>query len=275
MNKIIPVVLTVTITAILMATVLVPVIDDQLWDEKDYSNVEQSAFYMVASVDAGDKVSNITYTASTDVLTVDGTTYTVPAGYTIACFGLGMLRTGNDDFTLTVNYGLRSLTYTGSGGTPATYGLPDNMSWVISGEPSKYVMTSSEYTGIYASKECPIVFEGITGISNVVHTFKITTDGETAEFNNVVPATSTVSNEVVYSSKVSGTNDVYKLSSVQFDCTTGDGVVQHCIYSYGIAYAHVTGHNDTPGTSIVAIIPAILIVGLVAMVARAFVAKNN
>lgn len=260
-----------SVVIIVWAAILAPVVAGSFWTTKDYSNVEQSVYYMdsPANVEPGTTI-NYTWNKAAGTIAANDTVYTLPdtAGYTWAYLGLGMLRItagATDNFTAVLVVGDNHIANLNvSSGQNYQIG---GDGFFISDKPTEYVMMKSTATGTYYSKDKPILFAGISQISGVLHTFRFDYDGAIT-WDNIVPSTSTVSNISINDTKVGVTSDVSQLHKITFDCTTSGGTTQLCTYVYGIAHAHITGHNSNDLAPIGSIIPLIALIGVVLAVVR-------
>lgn len=275
-------IISIIVMVVLSSSILIPITEAESWETREYSNVEESAFYMmrVSDLPAGTYAYN--YDSSTRVMTIDG--HDVPladiietTSYTWAYIGLGLHRLGRDTpniaATLVVTEGAATLTVNSSSSP-----LSLSESYIIWFEPTEYVMMKSGNGGTYVSESEPILFGGLSSLGGVVHTFKLNYYGaEDYIFNNVVPSTSVVSDVVVNSTKVTETQEVYKLSSISFTCTPAGGQAYQVVYSYGIAHASVTGHNSTDKavTSMISVIPVMVFVGIVLGVVGSFIRNRD
>lgn len=286
LNKMTMWIVGLVVGSLLLAGLLVPTISAESWKTKEYSNVEGSAFYMASPRDyeTGD-VLNITWTptAGTDsgILKVNEKEYTLTGAYayTWAYLGLGMLRmsaTGTLPFsaTYTANAnGTGTLVYTPYNSASQTHIIGSD-GYIIADKVTDYVMMNSQNTGTYLTKDQPILFAGVSAINNVVHTFKFEYDGDTVTWDNIVPATSHVSNVNINATEIKETTDVVRLTDIKFDCTDATDYTALCTYSYGIAYAKVVGHNaHEVYASMFAVIPILAIAAIIAYAAAGIRSK--
>lgn len=199
-----------------------------------------------------------------------------PSGYYLQSVGGGLAIYGSETnkttLTITANAGTITAVVANEGSSPTTktidfvegYGIVANGSYVM----------KSPTQNAYMLSDSPIVAMGLTSLDGVwSNMFQITGTIENVDVIQVYPnpATYTISNVAVNSNAVNGYNDLSKLSSITFTATQIEDTskVHNCTYNFFIVPAEVTAektiHADDNTASIIAMIPFILIMGIVLM----------
>lgn len=299
MNKLIAVIIAVSVGVIMVGSVLVPVLNDVAADSSTFDNRKDS-LYEMEHVD-----NNTTYmmewrAANPTEVIVNGAVANVTNG-TIICsvnkwiyrFGMdsngyyiqpigeglsGVVNSGqNPDAIIRISISNGQFIYTSiiSGSeTTQTAEISDGYAIVADGSgdfvmkspnQNAYIKSGSKFVGMGVTTIDDIWYNGFCTVGSIAEGMTI------SQFSG--PTTYDISNTTISQSVVSGYNDLHSISKFEFDVTNpSTSGVTHITYNYFIVPAEVTADKSDPTPlgnyeSLVFTIPLMFIVSLVAIFA--------
>lgn len=297
-NKVVSVVLTLTIGVILAGSVLMPVLSDAMATEDTFSN--EGYFYLDEFTDE--------YTFEWDAtdpttMTVNGEsfTYSNTSGLTVSLV-LGekfAVRMGNSNPSINF-YGNGSYVSTSAGNPTFTLTYSEGSVTATNGTATKTIESVTAIYGIvesgdYVMKKSSAVAYLNSG-SDIVADSTIYASGQTYSGNNNIfwhlegtidnisypdtfNSSLTITNETLNGEYSSTHNDLYELTNIQFTATTNTAVVYNVTASYFVVPAEVTAERSVHFTAdeiaIIAVIPVIVIVALFIVGVRSFTRNND
>lgn len=306
-NKLIQMVVVVTVGIIFLGSLLAPVISDASTTEKTFTN--EGYYYMqkISAEDATEHVLTYDYNDGDFIFTLDGVDISdkiqSDLSTTVATDGESwILRASKNEYVglqgsgstigfgghnsvtanVTFNAGTVTITRTvvTDGGVVPGSTLTGSYEelWIISNDPTDYVMKKAD-TSAYILKDTEYLAVGITGMTawNTV----IVLSGDSTDFDATIVyppnLTTTVTNKAIDETEVDGYVDLYSLTKLTF--TINDGTTtKDAIYSYFIVPSKVTAeleqHLDTSEIALLAVIPIMVIAALLMFAVRTFTGRD-
>ena len=295
-NKLIQVVIAITVGIVVLGSLLVPVITEASSTEKTFTN--DGVFYY-----------GIFEPTDTYELTVDGTTGAITVNdvaidpivsasnqgsYSLIASDNVLVRYGNNGSYFVQVVGIDHNNNTVSVGGNQTVTITDGQIYIISTDTTR-AFNFTEFYGIvpsedeavmkqsaqavYVKGDSEIYGSGLTTVtswSNMFHIEGTYDDGIT--ISSPLLTTATYDNIKWNIEPVSGYKDLYKLASVEFDITYNDTTV-HATYSYFGVPSEVTAeksqHLDTTEIGLLAVIPVLMIVAFLVFAVRIFAGNRD
>lgn len=304
-NKLLTLLVTVTVGIIFTGALLAPVIEDVSATEKTFVNeglfnygiFEPNDTYTLEfdSSDGSIEVNgtvvtpipgiSLTQYASYSVLSADNVILRYGSnntGYYLQILGSdsggNTVAAGGVTVSATISDDTISVTYVNSQdvSTTKTFNFTEMYAIVPTEDEAVLKASSSQ---VYIKGDSPLYAGGVTTVtawSNVIHFEGNYDDGIVITSPSLPDAT--YSNIVWNIEEVEGYVDLYKLTSIEFDITNNDTTV-HATYSYFAVPTEVTAeisqHLDAGEIAILAAIPLMAIAALVLLVVRYFVAGRD
>lgn len=305
-NKLLTLLVTVTVGIIFIGALLAPVIEDTSTTEKTFTN--EGYYYMQKlTADDSDEIvftyeyigpasSDVTFTYNDKPMDITGfpsaftivtnlTDYAVRAGANeyigIQTIGYDFAMGGHNTktSTLTISSGTITFTTVSSTDVTATKTASYTELWVYSDTPTDYVMKKSDKAA-YITTETEYVACGVTSMTAWNTVISISGDYQDFDATIVYPPnlTTTVTDKAIVESQVEEYVNLYSLDKLTFTINDGTTTVD-AVYSYFIVPAKVTvelaQHLDTGEIAILAAIPLMAIAVLILLVVRYFVAGRD
>ena len=303
--KIVGITVTVLVSLVVLAGVLMPVLDDATATTDTFTN--DGYFYMqkISASDTetytlsyayddvaktltfeynGDEIDTTGWPSSLPVtVATDNDSWVVRMGYYSEYIGLqgigyAFAFGGHNTWSVTVTFngGTATSVATNSGGVSSTYTTTYTDLWLYSPEPTDYVMKKMDKPA-YMLEDSEFIAVGVTAITVWNTGVKIngTVDDFTAEIFYPPNLTTTVTNKEIVKTEVNDHEDLYSLDKLTFSINDGTTTVD-ATYSYFIVPAEVTAERSVHFTdnqnALFAVIPVLIIVailiGVVALVIR-------
>lgn len=304
-NKLIQIVITITVGIVVLGSLLVPVITEASTTETKFTN---DGYYFMTFEDEGTEMTvNWDYTQPT-VLTVNSTEVPLPdkdhmssIPFTIFCSKTWYLRYAYDNTdgyyvgiyqnantntysgavsaerSLTVTVGADGTT-TVNNGTEHTWSNASGGFYVIS-ETGEYVMKTMD-SDAYVHGDSEIFGYGRTYARYYNYTSELSgsvNDGITGEFHpesTIITAGWTISDVTLNSETVSSYTDLYTVSSMTYEITGETILPYEATFSQFIVPYEITAeksqHLDTAEIGLLAAIPVLMIVALLVITVRIF-----
>lgn len=305
-KRIVALVVGAAVMVLIFSALLVPIINDATTTEKTFTNEGAFNYGKFTPTDTYE----LTYTASDGKITANGDVVTPISGVSLTNYGsysviasdnvllrygsnqsgYYMQLIGNDSGgnnvltggvsgTATITGGQLSVTLTSSEDVTTTKTFNFTELYAIVADEDVAVMKVST-TPVYIKGDSELYGSGLTTVSswnNMFHFEGTYDDGITITSPNLT--TATFDNIEWNIEPVSGYEDLYKLTSIEFDITNSDTTV-HATYSYFAVPSEVTAelsvHPDAPTLSLLSVIPIIVMIGIVlAVVGVAIVSRND
>lgn len=308
-NKLVQVVIAITVGIVVLGSLLVPVITEASTTEKTFTN---EGYYTMDQLDTTASLTMVWNSSNPDAVTIGDETVdmsfaTVNLGYTIV---------GSDNFAIrftkttngTIIQGFGSEYFNQGSGTIVTITIENgsvsahtNRADISGGLTTTYTYSSSAYvinpdgdgeytyvmknasTSAYVNGDSMIHFIGATNVSSsgtvAVYGEGTLDDGidlETIGLRNV--STATYSTPTATYSAVSGYDDLFSLDKYEFTITYDGTSSYDATYSYFIVPAEVTAekseHLNTSEIGLLAVIPVLIIVALLIVAVRTFSGRD-
>lgn len=302
-NKLIQVVIAITVGIVVLGSLLTPVIADASTTEKTFTN--EGYYYMqkISAEDTTEHVLTYDYNDGDFIFTLDGVdisdkiqsdliTTVVTDGESwvlrankneyVGLQGSGSTLSFGGHNTVTANVTFNAGTVTvnrtivsGDNVVPGSTltGSYEEL-WIISNDPTDYVMKKADESA-YMLKDTEYLAVGITGMTTWNTVIVLRGDSTDFDANIVYPPnlTTTVTNKAIGETEVDGYVDLYSLTKLTF--TINDGTTtKDAIYSYFIVPSKVTAeleqHLDTAEIGLIAVIPVLMIVAFLVFAVRIF-----
>lgn len=275
----------VTIGLIILASALMPVLEDATRTHKEISPLGSPLAYMEEITPETNHT--MSWDQSTHKWTFDGEIVSLFAG-TVLCTQDTIVRTSNFDYAQTV--GLINTTVNSTAGTVLNISVSNMVlsvenvylgtlytetiesgfivspnvetDWMMKKSSQvAYVHGDSEIYGIYAMGLSTVSGVWNNGIKIVGNAFEV----DISQFSPANDTTATFSNIAINATPKSGYVDVYELSSIEFD-ETYHGATEHITYSYFIIPASINAeldnHLSAGQIAILLAIPLIVIISI-------------
>lgn len=301
-NKLLTLLVTITVGIIFIGALLAPVIEDTSTTEKTFTN---DGYYRMSKYTTENDVTLVWSYEAPNVITVNDVDYTITApddgNYSrTVLFGtdLGarlfynnsgcqmMSSTGTaaadvtDSETLTVvcSGGTITATVTATGVSPTSFTGTYNDLYCISGD-GDYVMKKATKS-VYMNGDSEFIAFGVTSVGGAAKVLSV--DGTIDDGATVTQITTTgqatYSDPTIVSTEVSGYKSLYTLDKITFTGTLNDSTTD-ITYSYFVVPYQVTAelsqHLDAGEIAILAAIPLMAIAVLILLVVRYFVAGRD
>lgn len=300
----------VVIAALLLTTILVPIIGEASTTEKSFTN---DGYYFMSEADEGTEFTvEWDYTKPT-TLTVNSVDVELPdkeqmsgIPFTIFCSKTWYLRYAYDDtdgYYVGIYQNANTTAYTGTvtaersltitvaadgttevdNGTAHTWSNAAGGFYVVS-ETGEYVMKKVD-ADAYVHGDSPLFGYGRTYARSYNYTSELSgtvDDGITGEFypeSTITTAGWTISDVTLNSVKETTYVDLYKISSMTYEIT-GEGITPYtAVFSqYIVPYevtAELSQHLDSSSISLLSIVPLLVTVGIIVAVVGLFMFRRE
>lgn len=277
-------VIAITVSLLIVAGVMIPVLNEQTQTEKTFENGR--LYYMT---DLSEE--SVTYTFDGTTWTVDGETVSISVtDTTTVVAGDGFIVRANGQIrgstvispasitTMTVSADGITGEYVNSSNVTAAINISGSVYYCMVDEETDYVLCPYN-APIYMNGDSEILADGYSAVkSGAVSVFKIEgniNDGFTVTSQNT---NVTVDNVECNYEAVTGYLDLYKVTSITFE-TTYDGETRTQTYSSYIVPAEVTAelseHFNSAEIALINVLPLLVIIAIVLMAAGLMVFKRD
>lgn len=281
----------VVIGALLLVSIVVPVIDSATATEKTFEN---DGIYYIES--EGEHTVTL---ATGNSITVDDVSFVIPIGkeYTVFASDDLLIRTntggtayqlrgsviaGSADIQFTISDGTVAGTYVATGSeSPTSFSKTYTGFILATNEITEAVMLPYERDAAYVNGDSPIMGRGLTNLISPGNDFRyIQFNGTIDDGITIEPITGyTFSTPTINYTQVNGYEDLYAITSITFTATYTDSSPVNVTYTAFIVPSEVTAelsqHLDSNSIAIMQIIPLLITVGIIMAVVGVFVMRRE
>lgn len=299
-NKLITMVITLTVCIIVTGSVLMPVLEDTTATEDTFEN---DGYYHLTKYTAEDSVTMTWDASAPDVFTVNGEDVTyhndnsfavsvglgerfavrLPTNNTaINFYGAGTyINTNTTNTTFTLTYSEGTLTVTNGTNTKSISDVSEI--FVISSD-GDYVMKKTDSpaylnSGSEIVADSEIYASGQTFNGGAYIFWHLQGSIEDMEYPDTFDSNLTITNETIHGKYDTAHEDLYVLDNLTFTATTSTSVVYNVTASYFVVPSEVTAersqHLDGNEIALISVIPVLIIAALLIFAVRVFLSNRD